>query len=232
MTLKQKLSVLFLVVFLVCTLGAQEIYMAPKAAKVNVDGKLNEWSEVAAITLDHERYLVIPNRAWGGPEDVSGKIYVMWDEEYLYIACDITDNVVLQEKEGSYLFQGDCVEVYLRMDIQKNGLFNYYTTTDFQFGFTPGTDANAPDFHVWNNTTALTDIIVETQKTDKGYTLEMAIPAWEIGIFLEEGWEIGFDVAIDDVDTQGAEDTEIQLCWSMKDTGWQDPTVFQLLILE
>ena len=75
--------------------------------------KLNEWEGVPAITLNSNAYIVIANRSWKGPADLSGKIYVMWDEEYLYVACEIEDDVVIQEKEGTYLFQGDCIELYV-----------------------------------------------------------------------------------------------------------------------
>lgn len=228
----KKISALLLIVLLGVLVGAQEIYMAPQASRVAVDGKLNEWVDVPALTLDRADYIVIANTSWDGPEDLSGKIYVMWDEEYLYLACDITDDVVIQEQEGTTLFQGDTIEVYLRMNYQENAGLNYYTTTDYQFGFTPGTDAEAPDYFIWNNATLLGDIIVEPQKTPTGYQLEIAIPIWEMGLILEEGLEIGLDIAIDDVDTQGAGDTEVQLCWSKKDIGWQDPTIFQVLILE
>ncbi len=233
LTWKQKIGILFLsVVLFAVSSAAQDIYLAPRAKRVVVDGKLNEWEGVPAITLNSNAYIVIANRSWKGPADLSGKIYVMWDEEYLYVACEIEDDVVIQEKEGTYLFQGDCIELYVRLDYEKNALLNYYTLTDFQFGFTPGTNAGAPDYHIWNNSTVLEDILFEAAKTSTGYIMEVAIPVWELGIFLDAGMEIGFDVAIDDVDSPGAQDTEQQLCWSMSDMGWQDPTVFQLVILD
>ena len=230
----KKTSVVVLILLLSSLVFAQQIYTAPKApSKMKIDGKLDEWSNVPYINLDSAEYLVLANRNWAGPQDLSGKIYVMWDEEYLYLACDIVDNVVLQEKEGSYLFQGDTIEIYLRMNYLVDAGKTYYTTDDYQFGFTPGTDALAPDWHVWNNSRLFTDVQVEAQKTEKGYFLEIAIPIWEMDLEeeLEEYLEIGFDVAIDDVDNTNATDTELQLAWSKSAQGWADPTVFQLLIL-
>ncbi len=228
----RKLSVILLFILVSGFIFAGEIYTAPKVTgKIVIDGKLNEWTKVPFIKLDSKDYLVIANRSWDGPKDLSGKIYLMWDEEYLYIACEITDNIILQEKSGATIFQGDAIEIYLRMNFIEDAGKAYYTTDDYQFGFTPGTDAKAPDWHLWNNGKTFGDIMLETQRTDTGYTLEIAIPIWEMDMELEPSLEIGFDVAIDDVDNSGAPDTELQLCWSKSSEGWANPTVFQTLIL-
>ncbi len=229
----RKISWLLVMVLLVSGLviGA-EVYTAPKVSgKMKIDGNLNEWTKVPAIKLDSSEYLLHANRAWGGPTDFSGKIYVMWDEELLYIAADITDNEVIQEKTGAYLFQGDTIEIYLRMNLAEDDGIASYTNNDYQFGFTPGTNAKAPDWHIWNNSRALTDVQVVVQRTKTGYTLEAAIPVWEMDILLEQGLEIGFDVAIDDVDMSNAADTELQLVWSCLPNGWADPTVFNIVVL-
>lgn len=228
----KKLSVLLLVVLISSFVAASGFYTAPRLpGKIAIDGKLDEWTNVPSINLDSAEYLVATNRSWGGVKDISGKIYVMWDEDYLYIACDITDNVVIQEKTGGHIFQGDAIEIYLRMNYYEDGGKSHYTSTDYQFGFTPGTDAKAPAWHLWNNSAMIEDILIAAQKTATGYQLEVAIPIWEMGLELEESLEIGFDVAIDDVDSKGAADTELQLCWSRSADGWQNPTVFQVVML-
>ena len=231
MTVK-RLSVVLLFFFICGFVFAGEIYTAPKiTGKIVIDGKLNEWTKVPFIKLDSQDYLVIANRGWEGPKDFSAKIYLMWNADYLYIACEITDNVTLQEKTGATIFQGDTVEIYLRMNLFEDAGKTFYTTSDYQFGFTPGTDAEAPDWNLWNNSRGFGDVLLETQKTATGYTLEIAIPIWEMDMELEPSLEIGFDVAIDDVDNLGAPDTEVQLCWSKSSEGWANPTVFQTLIL-
>ena len=166
MTWKQKIGILFLsVVLFAVSSAAQDIYLAPRAKRVVVDGKLNEWEGVPAITLNSNAYIVIANRSWKGPADLSGKIYVMWDEEYLYVACEIEDDVVIQEKEGTYLFQGDCIELYVRLDYEKNALLNYYTLTDFQFGFTLGHQRWSTGLPIiWNNSTVWRTFFLKQQR--------------------------------------------------------------------
>ena len=53
LTGKQKIGILYLTVVLVAaSSAAHDIYLAPRAKRVVVDGKLNEWEGVPAITLN------------------------------------------------------------------------------------------------------------------------------------------------------------------------------------
>ena len=48
---------------------------------------------------------------WGGPDDCSFKGSLMWDEENLYIYCDVKDDVFFQKESGENIWQGDCLQI-------------------------------------------------------------------------------------------------------------------------
>lgn len=65
-----------------------------------IDGKIEtgEWkSSGNLITFENEDQYVRLNKVeapeWGGKEDLSGKMYLMYDDKYLYLAAKITDDV-------------------------------------------------------------------------------------------------------------------------------------------
>ncbi|MBN2057253.1 MAG: hypothetical protein JW782_00435, partial [Candidatus Saganbacteria bacterium] len=65
---------------------------------ITVDGDLKEWGKCRPISMA-DRSFVKEGSDWGGPEDLSGLAYVMWDDEYLYFAADITDKIPLVNKQ-------------------------------------------------------------------------------------------------------------------------------------
>lgn len=109
-----------------------------------------------------------------------------------------------------------------------------YSADDWQIGFTPGTMATAPACVIWKQVgdRKIAGIQLAAIKTATGYSLEAAIPLSGLGFVARPGQEIGFDIAVDDVDNEGANSTENQIIFSGKGNGWQDPTEFARLRFE
>lgn len=87
-----------------------------------IDGTLATWSsasEVDLINLRPDQIVGIPG--WT-PQNLSAKIYTMWDERYFYLAADVHDVHFDYAPSGYFMYKGDSI----------------------QYGW--GTDANA-----WNN---------------------------------------------------------------------------------
>lgn len=60
--------------------------------KVDVDGSLAEWPELPPIDLSDVRQLSgTAVGAWRGPRDLSGAVFLLWDETYLYLAAQVLD---------------------------------------------------------------------------------------------------------------------------------------------
>ncbi len=57
-----------------------------------IDGVLDEWVLDSPMILNSEEQLIRDAQTWHGKEDLSCVTYVMWDEENLYLAVDVTED--------------------------------------------------------------------------------------------------------------------------------------------
>jgi beta-glucosidase-like glycosyl hydrolase len=47
---------------------------------------------------------------YGGPSDLSGKVWLDWDATHLYLTADLTDDVFSEPATGADIWQGDCLQ--------------------------------------------------------------------------------------------------------------------------
>ncbi|MBE3582761.1 MAG: hypothetical protein IMX01_01455 [Limnochordaceae bacterium] len=210
--------------------GAQAL-RAPSPLKI--DGDLGDWAfaKDSAITLDSQAQLTpgadSPD-TWSGPADLSATIYVAYDDTNLYLAYDVRDDKVVQQFSGDQIYNGDGPELYL--DFTPDGQAAAYDNNVWQFGFTPGTDAAAPAWVLYQQVQGRSidpsAVKVAAQRTANGYTMEVAIALSALGQTLQPGHVIHFDVAVNDVDNTSATATENQIILSRAADGWQNPSVF------
>lgn len=229
-----KVTIFLMVVFLISSVAFAEHFTAVRAPKsMRIDGKLDEWDVVRehGITIDSLDYLVSGNASeWHGLEDISGTFYVMYDDEYLYVAAEIVDDELYVDFLGTYLFQSDGIQIFVSWDGYGSGRTSY-SNYDFQFGFAPGLDGNWPEFHTWNNSYKFSDIQYESTITDKGYIIEIAFPVYELGVFLDKDMSLGFDVGFTDTDYPGVAQQNYFM-YSRYGDGWANVSRFLELILE
>jgi len=87
---------------------------APYAEKKPViDGKIesNEWVMGAALDFGREDQAVnLAGFSWNGKEDLSGRVCFEYDEEYLYLGAQVTDDVFFQENPNEKIWQGDSIQ--------------------------------------------------------------------------------------------------------------------------
>jgi len=110
-------------------------YYAPKRARpINIDGVLSEWADVKGFTMAEEKFFFVgqgmSSSKWQGPADLSATFKLQWDEQYLYIAVEVTDDHVT-EPHGSLVpgpetgsWDDDGVEIML--DNDGCGMPRYY----------------------------------------------------------------------------------------------------------
>jgi hypothetical protein len=102
-------------------------YRAIKRTKpIKIDGNLSDWAGVPGVTMAEAKYFFVgqamSSAKWGGPKDLSATFRVVWDERYLYIAVEVTDDRVT-EPHGSFAkgnetgsWDDDGVEIMLDED--------------------------------------------------------------------------------------------------------------------
>ncbi|MEY4673228.1 MAG: hypothetical protein RL148_1012 [Planctomycetota bacterium] len=63
-----------------------------KDVRIDVDGSLSEWPELPPVDLSDVRQLSgTAVGAWRGPRDLSGAVFLLWDETHLYLAAQVLD---------------------------------------------------------------------------------------------------------------------------------------------
>ena len=78
-----------------------------------IDGTLTqgEWSKAMPFSIDQAAQAQMSG--WGGASDLSGTGYMQWDEERLYLAVAVKDNVHVQNGTGSDMWKGDSIQFAL-----------------------------------------------------------------------------------------------------------------------
>ena len=88
------------------------------------DGTKKGWAKAIPLLLA-DRWQVTESVAsagdksklWNGVDDISGKAYALWDENYFYLMVDVRDNVFAPWKERSFFgFTGDSIEFAVQPD--------------------------------------------------------------------------------------------------------------------
>lgn len=209
----------------------------PAAKPLQIDGDLSDWgfAKANAIVMDTKAQLT-PGAdstvSWTGRKDLSSLVYVSYDAQNLYLAFDVTDDQVFQQFNGVYIYNGDGPELYLDTNLAANA--TSYNKNVWQFGFTPGTDAAKPEgvLHgqMSGRSIAANDMQIAARRTAEGYTMEIRLSLAALGFQPKAGDVIGFDVAINDVDSASAKETENQIIMSGNGNGWQNPQVFARLV--
>jgi hypothetical protein len=109
-------------------------YAVKRKHPVKIDGDLSDWTAVQGFTMAQEKFFFVgqgmSSAKWQGPQDLSATFRVQWDEQYLYVAVEVTDDKVT-EPHGS-LVQGtdtgpwDDDGVELMLDNDGCGASRYY----------------------------------------------------------------------------------------------------------
>lgn len=170
---------------------------------LSIDGFLEDWTWVtgAPLVLNWEtastRYPAGPV----SPSDCSLVARSQWDQEYLYFAIDVTDDVVQFDSRTEVIWNSDSIEIAL--DGDGDHVWNTAGPYDHQFavrfdGYTEHVGRGSPE------------IIARAQLkgANEGYTIELAIPWADLlpSPPAFSGMVVPFNIAIHDDDTFGAYD--------------------------
>jgi outer membrane protein assembly factor BamB len=103
----------------------QRAFLAPPEAKI--DGDLSEWSAMDPLPVQSAQDFVplAPDRKWGGPQDLSARVYTAWNAKGIFVAIDAQDDVSVPPRPGSPLNSGDSARIaFNSMTDPRNGLLN------------------------------------------------------------------------------------------------------------
>ena len=158
-----------------------------KAGAITVDGSLNEWSGPATYVSSG---LIADAADVKNDDDLSFFGMFAYDDDNLYLAFRVIDDVLVFERSGSDSWQTDCVEVWL---------------AGSQIGFTLA-NGKTPEIANWHgmDTTGTKLAVVPAAS---GYVVEASIPLTAIKSIIGKDPASGVSFPIsfgaDDCDTKG-----------------------------
>ncbi|MDD2711048.1 MAG: beta-galactosidase [Verrucomicrobiae bacterium] len=112
-----------------------------------IDGDLNDWQGVTPIPLNQIQIQAV--HPYGGEEDLSARLYLGYDDENLYLACETRDNVFHQPYSGGEIWQGDCLQFVIHNEAAK-GVQN-----DYAFALLP---SGKPYVHCFKSAVRFADL--------------------------------------------------------------------------
>jgi hypothetical protein len=196
------------------------------------DGNLAEWSAINPFRMflsDGTAHLVT-NTIVTNDDDCSAKAYVAVDNQYLYIAFDVNDDIyVPSANSSSYL--NDCPDLYI-------GLYNWRGMP--HTGYRRGAE---PDYHfrfAYNRViidgSAGTDSLIGlganysvTEKFPSGYVVEcrisladLALHGNDLTFVPKEGYRLPIDFALNDADATGSREGILTYSPYNEDQSWNN----------
>lgn len=176
----------------------------------SLDGSFKGWNTSTPLTIDKQNQvsrLLVGNQSWEGVNDLSAKAYMMYDKDYLYVGCEVTDNKVVEHYDYRmrWPFDPDSVEVILDTRINSEqgadpltkGTFRHLALPEYR---AVKFDASMPgDISVWFRQISGAETFFK--KTEKGYNMIVRIPLSSLPLVnTKDGAKVGFDLAISDND--------------------------------
>ncbi len=141
-----------------------------------------EWQRAPVQNISEERqYMVIGKNAkakWKGPDDLSGKLRFLWDDKFLYMRADVTDDKYVNTKSDVAIWNMDGLQILVdssRESSEKGGKYEYSLaegTKGPQAWCNYSADSTTP-------TGEVKDIVIKVTKANDGTgsrTYEIAIP--------------------------------------------------------
>jgi len=172
-----------------------------------MDAELDDWGDVEPIQLGDSS------------SDISAKVYLGWDLDNLYIACDVTDDVLDQNQELAEVKYGD--HILLNFDLRSDGATP--PRIDDQDYFMALSTEHGALIRRSNKMKELLDNaeIAATLKEDgSGYILEAVLPGEILQLFAPLAQRsFGFRITV--VDFDGERDGQwVSTCGSDEAADW------------
>ncbi len=226
--------ILLTALFAVSFVGAQEehpktgdpliIECGKTSTPVKVDGKLDEWKRAVPAVVDvKEQLYSVFQGDWKDADDCSGIVYMMYDDNYIYVAGEFKDEKLIAGQSGGNIWMNECLEIFFdpqNIELDAGSAHSVH----YQFGFAPSGPNDKPQVWNWCNPNGakqqqdcssyvkVASVMLEPYT---GYTLEGSIEIKELDELediIEPGTVIGFHIAIDDADENTERD--LQITWS------------------
>ncbi len=219
------------------------------AQSPNLDGDFSKWERGPVYRLDDRALVVAGAKLWRGPHDLSARVGLAWDANFLYVGVDVIDPDLYQPFFARGIQNGDAFVLALEAGFRKNFLSTEPTGDEYTLYFSPGNFAGVkpsifsdedylprrPQPHNY-----MQEIYTAWKKTAHGYSGDIAVPVTFFdGGRLAQGYELGLEFGVTKVirptKPTDAEDLERVVLQSKKDrlfrSSAKNPSSFPRLVL-
>ena len=204
-----------------------------------IDGRATDlaWRGIEPARLEKIEQIHPNYRAdWSGPADLSGRVRAAYTDTDLYLLIEVEDDAIVHEP-GRQFWVGDTIELFLDSDRVTDPDEKSYSADDRQIFLMPFNEGVkwsvvSRGAGVPYPSGGLSGIELAHTRRATGYTVEVRIPLAPLApIRPDAKGHIGFDIAINDVDTPAAEMTESYMTLSGRQDLFADPTRFGRLVI-
>jgi hypothetical protein len=196
-----------------------------------LDGVWDEWTTAAYPAAQ----VVFGRDQWTGKDDLEASFRLGWDENNLYIAAKIFDDVYVQNATGKDLFLGDSLEILFDRDLLGDFHNAGLTNDDYQLGISTGNpDVNGTkEAYLWypsNIAGPRPDVKIAAVRSGGVTRVEVAIPWGTLGVNPAVNQRYGFAISFSDNDTPGTQRQESMVS-NVRGRVLTDPTTWGELLL-
>jgi hypothetical protein len=170
---------------------------------ITVDAKTDDWANTPAIALQDRNNVLPPDEAgWKGPEDLSMRVSLAWDETNLYLLVRVTDDVHYTTGSGQF-WNKDSLQIAL--DVLNNAdSVSAFDADDREYGLFVDDGNNAQAFQTYPlHTDTSVQFPVAGVRVGKETVYEMAFPWSQLGREPMPGTVFSLNVTANDNDGTG-----------------------------
>ncbi|MGQ9697924.1 MAG: sugar-binding protein [Armatimonadota bacterium] len=217
-------------------------HIAKAKTPIVIDGNITdaEWGDAETMVLNKQEQ--VSAGTWEGPDDLSGVWRVKFDDQYLYIAVDITDDMPrINAYTDGNVWQGDGIETYVGLDAYDPKRTAYNESRNYQWTIGVGPDIAWKIFRPAAGDRLPPDIpdtegnlVVKDHHAGQkpGYVIEARMP-WsgfpDVDTTLippKEGTPAAITAGINDTDTPDSTSRETAMLFEKTTEAWHDPSVW------
>jgi len=203
------------------------------AVAPSIDGDWTDWSapEMPA------RFVVVGGQHRSGVSDLDASFKLAWDENYLYVAVKMRDDLYVQNARIDQLYKGDSIEILFDSEFYNDFDNTTLNNDDYQIGINPGhgSPKGPKEAYVWypsNQAGPREDIDIATIRSRGITRIEVGIPWTTFNVVPETGAHYGFALGVSDNDDQVRDQQQTFLSNIRKrvlsnPTTWGDLTLMQ-----
>lgn len=163
---------------------------------------------------------------WRGEEDISGRVWVGWDEENFYLLAEVKDDYFHQPFSGKDIWQGDCIQLAFRPAEVAN-----YSTYEGVYEFGVALATKGKEVYQWTPREGnLDSASCEITQEEGSLIYQLSLPWKTIGLDGPKvGRELGWAFTINENDGEGFRGW---LEWAGGICGGKDASLFGKLLLK